>query len=111
LELPGLANIEITQENQQMYLGTTDLEFEEGIASEPMISAIAYSVCVVRFKDEEAAAAAKDVIAESADPRKWICVEVPADKVITDCAGNVVILLMTEVSEPLHDAFVELAES
>ena len=39
-----LANTEVNEENVEYYLGSTDIEFEEALASEPGIGSIAHSV-------------------------------------------------------------------
>ena len=111
LELPELMGMELTTADQEYFLGTTDLEFTEALVSEPMIGSIPYSVCLVRFEDAKAAAEGAEKIAKSVNPRKWVCVEVPADKVITTSSGNVAALFMTEHSAALNEAFTKLAES
>ena len=44
----GLTNIEVTDENIENFLGTKDIEYEEALASEPMVGSIAHSVVLVR---------------------------------------------------------------
>ena len=105
----GLQITEITEENAAYFLGSDDIDFEEAIASEPMISAIAYSLCLVRVKEGSDIERIKAGIKENADPRKWICVGVDPKNVIVDNAGDVIILIMDDnAADALHDAFLKL---
>ncbi len=109
IELPALASTEITAENAAYYLGTDGLSFTEGIASEALINVVPFSLCLIRVENADEAEQAARTVAESADPNKWICVGVSSDQVITDYAGDVVILIMAEQSEALAAAFRRLA--
>ena len=81
-ERPMLMNTEVTEENIEYYLGTTDIEYEEALASEPMMGSIAHSVVLVRTKDNTDIEAIKTKIKENIDHRKWICVWVEEEDVI-----------------------------
>jgi len=107
-ELPMLANTPITAENIEYYLGTSDIDYVEGIASEPMMSSIAHSVCLIIVKDGADIEKIKNDIKENVDPVKWICVSVEEDDVIVDSKGNIVVLIMSEHSEEIHDSFKTL---
>lgn len=99
---PMLGNINVSkdmQDNIEYYIGTRDIEYEEILASEPMIGSIAYSVVLVRMKDDADIESAKQKILDNVDPRKWICVEVPKEDVIVKNRGNLIILIMVEDSE------------
>jgi len=95
-ELPMLANTEVTEENIEYYLGSADIEYEEALASEPMMSSIAHSVVLVRVKDGADIEETKDKIKNNVDPRKWLCVGVEEDDVIVKNKGNLIILIMVE---------------
>lgn len=98
-EKPMLMNtnvLEMAPDNVEYYIGKASVEYEEILASEPMMSSIAYSVVLVRMKDGSDIEAAKKEILEKADPRKWICAEVPKEDVIVKNRGNVIILIMVE---------------
>ena len=98
-EMPNVENIDVLEmapDNITYYIGTTDIEYEEILASEPMMSSIAYSVVLVRMKDGADIEDAKTKIKESVDPRKWWCVEVPEDDVIVKSKGDLIILIMVE---------------
>ena len=50
-EFAKMNKTELTNDNLSYYLGVESLDFKEGIASEPLINAIAHSVVVVRVND------------------------------------------------------------
>lgn len=91
-----LTNIEITEENIEYYLGTTDIEYESALASESGVGSIAHSVVLLRTKDNADIESIKTKIKENVDPRKWICVWVEEDDVIVKNKGNLIILIMVE---------------
>lgn len=103
-----LNNIELTKENVENYLGTSDIEFDEGMASESAVGSIAHSVVLIRVKDNADVEAIKDKIEESVNPRKWICVE--AEEVEVESKGNLIILIMADKTsvEKIDKAFKNL---
>lgn len=110
VEIPSLITTEITAENEQAFLGTTGLDFKEAIASEPAISSIAYSVCLVRMNEGADMEAAKQAIKDNVDPVKWICVQVDPSNVIVDSAGDVIILIMSnDYATSIHESFTALS--
>lgn len=98
-EMPMVDNIdvlEIVPDNIEYYIGTTDIEYEEILASEPGMTSVAYSVVLVRMKDGADIEAATTKIKETVNPRKWVCVEVPEEDVIVKSKGDLIILIMVE---------------
>ncbi|MBQ4634432.1 MAG: hypothetical protein IJB71_03695 [Bacilli bacterium] len=98
-ERPMLGDIDVLKDapdNIEYYIGTTDIEYEEIYAREPMMGSIAYSVVLVRMKDGADIEAAKTKIAETVNPRKWICVEVAKEDVIVKNKGDLIILIMVK---------------
>jgi len=94
---PMLGNINVStdmKDNIGYYIGTDEIEYEEILASEPMMGSIAHSVVLVRMKDGADIESAKKEILDKVDPRKWICVEVPKEDVIVKNKGNLIILIM-----------------
>lgn len=90
----GLANTVVTEETVEYFLGTKDIEYEEALASEPMVSSIAHSVVLVRTKKNANVEEIKRKIKENVNPRKWMCVE--ADEVVVKSKGNLIILIMVQ---------------
>lgn len=93
-QLPNLMNTPVTSENVAYYLGTDQVEFAEGLASEPMIGSIPHSVVLLKMKDGSNLEETKTLIKESVDPRKWICVEVEPNNVIVENKDNIIALMM-----------------
>ena len=89
-----LMNMEVTEENVEGFLGTTDIEYESALASESGVGSIAHSVVLVRTKDNADIETIKTSIKENVNPRKWICVGVEEDDVIVENKGNLIILIM-----------------
>ena len=80
----------------EWYLGTSDIEFEAGLASESAMTSQAHSVVLLRLKDGADVEAAKEKIAESIDPFKWICVGVDPDNVKVAANGDLVCVIMDD---------------
>ena len=76
------------------FLGTEDISFEAGIASESAITSAAHSIVVLRFADAKQAADAAAKLKTTVDPRKWICVGVEEAKVAAK--GNLVCIIMDD---------------
>lgn len=89
-----LGNIEVTSENVEGYLGTTDVKFKEALASESMTGSIAHSVVLVRMENIEDVEEAKQKIKDSVDPRKWICVGV--ENVTVESRGDLIIVILND---------------
>ena len=93
------------------YIGSDKIQAKEVLASEPMMSSIAYSVVLVRMEDNADIEAAKEAIKENVNPRKWMCVEVAKEDVIVKSKGNLIILIMVEnetLREKLEEGFDNL---
>ena len=103
-----LETTEIDPDDCFYYFGVESLDFEEGIASEYSVGG-AYSLCLIRAKSLDDVDELKRIIAENADPWKWFCTGVDEDKIVVDNIGDVIILIMYEKSELLHDIFLDLA--
>jgi hypothetical protein len=110
IEFPKLMNTVMSDENIEYFLGTSDIDYVEGLGSEPMISSIAHSVVLVKVAEGADIEDVKTKIKENVDGRKWICVGVEDDQIIVDNIGNLVILIMDNESEALHESFLALAK-
>jgi len=107
----GLTNMEINEENIEGFLGTTDIEYTEAIASESMVGSIAHSVILLRTKDTKNIEEVKNTIKESVNPRKWVCVGVEKEDVIIKNKGDLIIVVIvenTETREAIEKGFDEL---
>lgn len=96
-EMPMLGNIDVDKDmadNIEYYIGTKDIEYKDILASEPMMSSVAYSVVLVRMQEGADIKDAKSKILDNVDPRKWLCVEVAKEDVIVKNKGDLIILIM-----------------
>ena len=113
-EKPMLGNINVStdmKDNIPYYIGTEDIEYEEILASEPMMGSIAHSVVLVRMKDGADIEKAKQEILDNVDPRKWVCVGVEKEDVIVKNKGNLIILIVVEdetAREKIEEGFDNL---
>ncbi|MGM9638434.1 MAG: DUF4358 domain-containing protein [Butyricicoccaceae bacterium] len=101
--------MEINADNAAYYLGVDTLDFEEAMASEPMMLAQAHSVCLVRMKDGSDIQAAMDAMRAGVDPQKWICVGVDPENVRTAAVGNLILLVLdNRHSQEFIDTFLAM---
>lgn len=91
-----LFNEEITKENAERYIGSTDIEYEEAVASENMVGSIAHSVILLRAKDGADIEDLKVQLKNSINPRKWICVWVEDEDVIIKNRGDLIIVIIVK---------------
>ena len=104
----GLSNIEITSENVEGYLGTSDIEFESALASESMVGSIAHSIILVRAKENQDIEALKKQIEDSINPNKWVCVT--AENVVVKNKGDLILVIMTnELAPKIEENFDKLS--
>lgn len=110
-EKPMLQNVQISPEDTEYYLGVKDLQFEEALASEAMITSMAHSVCLVRVADGTDIEQMKKDIKENVNSFKWICVGVEKENVIVDNVGNTIILILDNQNRQLlHENFLQYAK-
>ena len=109
-ELPQMMMQEVNAENAEYFLGLDDIKFDEALASEPMMSSQAHSVVLLRVSEGEDIEKIKSDIKDNVDGRKWICVEVEENNIITDHIGNLVILIMDDNSEAFQKSFQSLKQ-
>jgi hypothetical protein len=114
VELPSTFEQELTHEGTEFnpsveyFIGSSGIPFTEGLVSEAAVGG-AYSVVLLRMEPNADIETAKTEIAEGVDPWKWICMGVDASDVIVDNIGDLVILIMSDHSRELHEAFAKLA--
>lgn len=92
-------DVEITAENAQWYLGTDQAVFDEAIAREPLIGSIAHSVVLVRDDDEKQLDETMELIGDSVDTRKWVCVGIEPEDLVLEKRGNVILMAIVEDEE------------
>lgn len=99
IELPGCFTAPIVEEYDMEYnLGTTELPgLEAGAVSNPMMSSIAHSICVLRFDTNENAVAAANTLLKTAPVAKWVCVS--AEKIGTSVVDEVYVIFVMSTSE------------
>ena len=92
------------------FLGTDDVQFEAGLASESMIISQAHSIVLLRMPEGTDMEAAKAKIAESVDPFKWVCVGVDPDKVRVESSGDLICVVLDDVNGDYYaDNFLSFA--
>ncbi|MGN0573253.1 MAG: hypothetical protein ACI4IX_04875 [Acutalibacteraceae bacterium] len=88
------------------YLGVASADsIERAVFSEPGISAIPYSMCLIKVKDGADKEALKQEILNGVNYRKWVCVA--AEKILVADCGDVIMMVMSSESnvETIYNAF------
>lgn len=94
----------------KMNTGVLDAnKIEIAVVSDPMMSSQAYSLVLVKVKDESDVETVKKEMVDNIDTRKWICVE--AEKVYATNYKNLICLVMSSEDRalPVYNAFKDLA--
>lgn len=82
------------------------VEGATGVMSEPMMSSVAWSVCIMRVADGTDVEATRAAIEQNVNPAKWLCVQATSVDVIAN--GNTILLAMTgEGNEATHKTIVD----
>ena len=91
-----------------MNLWTSDIEFEEALASESATGSIAHSVILIRVKDNANVELIEERLEDTVNPRKWICVE--AEEVEVESRGNLILVVMSNeiTADKIVDEFNKL---
>lgn len=108
VELPKIQNIEITDENFEMYFFTKPAEGAEALVSEAMISSIAHSVGIIKTADEASAGTLAASIRENLNPRKWICVEAEKSEVVVHGRYILMVMSSTDAASAISENFNSL---
>lgn len=106
-----LVQTEINADNIEYFLGSSDIDYKEALASEPAMSSIPHSVVLLRVNEGADVEAIKTTIKENVNPAKWLCVEVTPENIIVENKGDLVILIMVEeqvTREGIYNVFNEL---
>ena len=107
--LPELETMKIDVKNIDevtSYTGLTSNDnIESIVVSVPMMTAQAYSVAVVKVKDNADVEKIKQEMLDNIDMRRWICVS--AEQLYITNSGNVIFSVMTDkdIAKSLYDDF------
>ena len=83
----------LTEDNEQAMLGTSDVDYIEGVFSVPMISSIAYQCVLLRVNPDDIETV-KQQLKDNADVNKWVCVS--AETVLVENVGDLVLFIMSD---------------
>lgn len=90
-------DVVITNDNVEWYLGTTEAVFDEGLAREPMISSIAHSTVLLRVEDEKQIDETMELVRNSVNTNKWVCVGIDPSELILEKKGNVILMIIDAI--------------
>lgn len=99
---------EIIPEMEEYILGTTEAEYIESVYSAPMMSSVAYQCVILKVEEGQDIEATKQLLLDSANPIKWVCVE--AENVVVESNGNVILYVMGDnaTTTALKETFLAL---
>lgn len=105
--LDSFQTVEITDDLETYILGTDAITYTEGVVSMPQMSSVAYQ-CVLLRVDEAEVETTKQLLKDSADPDKWVCVS--AETVLIENRGNTIFFIMSgqEEAYAMNTAFQNL---
>lgn len=93
------------------YIGSSDIDFKEGLAAEPMMMAQAHSVVLLRLNKGVDAEQAMETMKSTVDLRKWVCVGVEPENVRAVAHGDLVLLVLdNNNSDAFVNTFLSLAK-
>lgn len=100
----------IDETTAEYLLGTADVKYAEAVVSAPMMNAVAYQCVILRVAEGEDVEAAKKLLMDNADPRKWVCVE--AESVVLENVGDVILYIMADqtTADAVKTSFLALGE-
>lgn len=107
--LPELETIKVDIKNIDQVTSYTGLKTNDGIesivVSEPLVTAQAYSVAIVRVKDNADVEKIKQEMLDNIDMRRWICVS--AEQLYITNSGNVIFSVMADkdVAKAVYNDF------
>lgn len=102
--------VSIDETTEEYILGTSEVNYTDAVCSAPMITSVAYQCVVLRLEADEDVEAAKKLLVDNANPRKWVCVE--AESVIVENVGDVILYVMADskTANAIKTAFLALGE-
>ena len=104
--MPGVMTQEVPADSFEGVFFIPAVEGAEAVMSEPMMSSIAWSVCLLRVAEGTDVEATRAAIEANVNPAKWLCVEATSVDVVAN--GNTILLAMTgEGNEATHKTIVD----
>lgn len=107
--LPELETMKVDIKNIDEVTSYTGLKTNDGIesivVSEPLITSQAYSVAIVKVKDNADVEKIKQEMLDNIDMRRWICVS--AEQLYITNSGNVIFSVMADkdIAETVYNDF------
>ena len=107
--LPELETMKVDIKNIDEVTSYTGLKTNDGIesivVSEPLITSQAYSVAIVKVKDNADVEKIKQEMLDNIDMRRWICVS--AEQLYITNSGNVIFSVMADkdIAKAVYDDF------
>ncbi len=100
--LPAVMTQEVPADAFEGVFFIPAVEGAEAVMSEPMMSSVAHSVCLLRVPEGTDVESVRADIEKNMNPAKWLCVEAEKSSVVAN--GNTILLVMT--SDDNHDMIV-----
>lgn len=99
---------DIPAESAEYVIGTAGIDYVDAVCSAPQINAVAYQCILLRMEEGADVEAAKQQIADGADPAKWVCVE--AESVVVESRDDLILFVMADAksAEAIRTAFLNL---
>lgn len=101
--MPAVMTQEVPAEAFEGVFFIPAVDGAEGVMSEPMMSSVAWSVCLLRVAEGTDVETVRADIEKNMNPAKWLCVEAEKSSVVAN--GNTILLVMT--SDDAHDIIVK----
>ena len=98
----------LTEEEKEYMLGTNDIQYKEAFYAVPAMSSTAFQAVLVRLDEGQDPETVKKQLVDSADPRKWVCVE--PEVIRAENVGDVIFFLMCDqkTGDALMESFLSM---
>ncbi len=109
--VPQLITEQITEKNEEYYLGVAGVPYASGAASEAFVQPVTYSFCVIRLEEGADYDAERKKIERNINKSKWVCAAAEDATVVR--YENVIAVIMGEkqVCRELEGAFLKIIAS
>ena len=98
----------LTDEEKEYMLGTNEIQYKEAFYAIPSMSSTAFQAVLVRLDEGQDPETVKQQLVDSADPRKWVCVE--PEVIRAENVGDVIFFLMCDqkTGDALMESFLSM---